>query len=1075
LLLSVAILGGAVPASAASTGLIVGSVVDAATKAPLAGATVVATSPSGTYKTTSDEKGGFSIVGVVLDTYTISVQSPGYDPFSIAGATVTADESFRVTVTLSRELRTIARIGTRARSITSPFQPGQTVDRYTVNSSGIDQLLGKSNNIDGTKLLSELPSVTVDHNGTPLIRGGTSFETSEQIEGIDVTLPSRSVTNAYSNSANGFVLNGIGTLELVPGGGDATHGDTGTGLIAFTIKRGTNPGFDHFDAETAASGEVQQYAFEDGHTFGSSGRLSNYFSILSNNSGAQFGSRSTDPRSIGASALTPDPNANSNVNAHTGALWVSAFYNTARTYTSDYLDNLVYKFGNNGSQSLQFYFQHQYQYEPENYGGLEGLTYPLAGGYDTEQYTYNSLTSLVAPGAGVPSEVNALASKIYSQYPGGTPGSPLLTNDYAVNDLTLFKLEYGNNIGATTALGLRYYRLLSDQEQFQASQGLIAPINGGTRTGVSGDITRVAGGSKHTFQIGGKFEFARPYGTTQDYIDYLPAYGGVAFTSPQISTQNKFSSPIQDFIIPSALTPGCTGTPFNPTGPVLCGYLSHFFGNNIPSIPAETEVPTATQQTYALYGQDTYSPSRTLKILAGLRLDGYNFLIPSDPTNPPAVDGLRHQRLFEPHAGISWQFRPHDALRFNFGRTLSIPLPTFLGVNIDRSSFSAFDNIPSYDNTKGPFDPTRPYATQADYCGVPALTTVNNAQAVVGNQPCSSYADQLYWLTRDYRFAQQNLITSPLRGATFTNYDFSYSHEFADGTAAKLTPFYRRGYDVVEQTRSLLGWDPTSGVADLSPDIYSNLGFQSAAGIEFDLAKPRPFGLSYQFTATYINQIGNDPPGSYIPTASVELGETYHSPVLAPFQSTLGLTYRMHDGIRINPVFRFRSGYPYGAGIYYAYDYNGQYVYVPLTDAIVGPSALLNANAWVNPQNPGTITNPYIVATRGTERLSSGPGSLLSSPAMSTDLTVEFAPPRSSITYGVSATNLFNQLSDIPVVNVTRVLIPVSNGNYVSGGSLTASDPSHIAPTGVGTTYAPYIVFPNQVPLLVRLYVQAKL
>jgi hypothetical protein len=1063
------------PAWAASTGQIVGTVVDAVTKAPLEGVRVVATSPSGTYRATSDAKGEFSIVGVVLDTYTISVQYPGYDAFTVAGATVTADEGYRVSVTLNKALRTIGNITTRGRSITSPFQPTQTVDRYTVNSAGIDQLLGKSNEINGTKLLSELPSVTVDRNGTPLIRGGTSFETSEQIEGIDVTLPSRSLTNQYSNSGNGFVLNGVGSLELVPGGGDATHGDTGTGLIAFTVKRGTNPSFDHFDVETALTGEVQQYAFEDGRTFGSNSRLSNYFSYLSNDTGAQYGIWGTKATSIGASALTPDPNANSNINAHTGALWVSAFYNTARTYTSDYLDNLIYKFGNNRTQSLQLFLQHQYLYEPENYGGLEGLTYPLVG-------QNGEILSTIAPPVPVAATQPAalLASQVYAQYPGGSPGSPILTNDYAQSSLTLMKAEYDNSLNATTALGLRYYELLSSQEQFQASQGLISPLNGGTRRGVSGDITKLAGGSRHTFQIGGKFEFAQPYGTVSDYIDYLAAYGDVQPAYTQIATKSPVS-PIPDFVIPSAATPGCKGTPFAPTsgspsGTYLCGYLAHFFGNSIPALPPETEVPTATQQSYSLYAQDTYSPARTLKLLAGLRLDGYNFLLPDDPSDPPAVDGIRHQRLYEPHTGLSWQFRPHDAIRFNFGRTLSIPLPTFLGVNIDRSAYDAFNNVPSYDNTKGPYDPSRPLATQADYCGPGSISSVNSQQAVLGTQPCASYADQLYWLTRNYRFAQQNLITSPLRGATFTNYDFSYSHEFADGTAFKLTPFYRRGYDVVETTRTLLGWDPTSEVPALSPEIYSNLGSQAAAGIEFDLARARTYGFSYQLTATYINQIGNDPPGSYIPTASVQLGEQYRSPTLAPFQSALGLTYRLHDGLKINPVLRLRSGYPYGAGIYYALDYNGQAIYVPLTDAIVGGTqGVLISNAFVNPQNPGTITNPNIVATRGTEKLTSGPGSLLSSPALTADLTIEVAPPGKLFTYGVTATNLFNQLADIPVVNVTRLLIPVSNGNYVYGGNLTATDPSHSSPNAVGSSYAPYIIFPNQQPLLIRFYVQAKI
>jgi hypothetical protein len=1092
LLLAALLVGVLLPAGAASTGQILGTVVDSKTKEAIAGARVVATSPSGTYSAKTDEKGAFSIAGVVLDTYTISVQFPGYDSFSVAGATVTADEGYRLTVTLSRALRTIGSITTRGRSITSPFQPTQTVDRYTVNSAGIDQLLGKSNEINGTKLLSELPSVTVDRNGTPLIRGGTAFETSEQVEGIDVTLPSRSVTNQYSNSGNGFVLNGVGSLELVPGGGDATHGDTGTGLIAFTVKRGTNPGFDHFDYETALTGEVQQYAFEDGRTFGSGSRLSNYFSIISNDTGAQYGIWHTDPRAIGASALTPDPNANSNINAHTGSLWVSAFYNTARTYTSDYLDNLVYKFGHNGTQSLQLFLQHQYLYEPQNYGGLDGLTFPLVGqdgtilnviapanfGPQPTPTPIGAPTPIPTPMPTTPAAV--LASRVYGQYPGAVPGAPITTNDYAQSNLTLFKAEYNNSLNATTALGLRYYELLSDQQQFQASQGLIAPLNGGTRRGFSGDLTKIAFGNKDTFQIGGKFEFARPYGTVSDYIDYLPAYGDVQLPYTQIATKNPVS-PIPDFVIPNAATTGCRGTPFAPTsgnagGTYLCGYLAHFFGSNIPALPPETEIPTATQQSYSLYAQDTYSPVRTLKILAGLRLDGYNFQLPSDPSDPPAVDGIRHQRLYEPHTGISWQFRPHDAIRFNFGRTLSIPLPTFLGLNIDRSAYDAFNNVPSYDNTKGPFDPTRPLATQADYCGPGAITSSNASQVVLGTQPCASYADQLYWLTRNYRFSEQNLITSPLRGATFTNYDLSYSHEFGDGTALKLTPFYRRGYDVVEATRTLLGWDPTSEVPALSPEIYSNLGSQSAAGIEFDLAKARQFGLSYQLTATYINQIGNDPPGSYIPTASVQLGEYYHSPTLAPFQSALGLTYRLHDGLKINPVFRLRSGYPYGAGVYYALNYNGQAIYVPLTDALVeGYQGVLISNTFVNPQNPGTVTNPNTVAGRGTEKLTSGPGSLLSSPALTTDLTIEIAPPGKSITYGVTATNLFNQLADIPVVNVTNLLLPSYNGRYVYGGSPTASDPSHTTPLGIPNAYAPYIIFPNQQPLLVRFYVQAKI
>jgi hypothetical protein len=1069
-------------ARAASTGQIIGTVVDVKSKAPIAGAKIDAVSPSGTVMATSDAKGHFAIAGVVLDTYTISVEATGFEPYLLQGATVTSDEAYRITAELTRGLRTIGVI--RARGITSAFQPQQTVDRYTVNSAGIDQLLGKSFDTNGTQLLSELPSVTVDRSGSPLIRGGFSFETSTQVEGIDYTIPTRSVTNRFSNVGNLNVLNGVASLEIIPGGGDATHGDTGTGLIAYTIKRGTIPPFTSFDYEVGVLGDVHQYSFEDGRAFGSKGQLSNYFSILSEDQAYQYGPYGIDPRSIGASAITPDPNANSNLNAHFGSLYTSAFFNTAGQDTRDFLDNLVFKFGKNASQSLQFFIQRQDVEQPENYGSYLSLAYPTVG--QNGAYLNRIACTPPAVASPVPSPctghtavADLLASQVYAQYPGAVPGGPLYGPDMAYNPFTAFKVEYSNSIDATTALGVRYYRTLSDQLQFQASQGLFVPSNGGTRTGVAADLTKILG-DKQTLQFGGRYEFAVPYGTSQDYIDYLPAFGDVQTSGTQIATTLP-TSPIPDFIVPSALTTGCRGTPFapnsgNPNGYYLCGYLAHYFKSGIPPIPPETEVPTAKQQSYSTYLQDTYSPNRKLKVLLGLRLDGYNFLVPDDPTNPPAVDGIRHQRLYEPHAGISLQLGARDALRANFGRTLEIPLPSFIGVGIDRSVYDAFNNVPSYDNSKGPFDPARPSATQATYCGPGTPQISNGVLTVLGTQPCANYADQLYWLQRNYRFGLQDQTTYPLRGSTFTNYDLSYSHEFKNGAALKVTPFYRRGYDVVETTRTLLGFDPSTEVADLSPELYSNLGQQSASGVELDVTHFRDFGLSYQFTTTYINQIGNDPPGTYLPTASLQLGETYHSPELSPLQSTLALTYRSRGGWRINPVFSYKYGYPYGAGIYYALDYNGVPVYVPFTDALIGGTqGAIIANAIVNPQNPGTIANPNISVTRGTEAPGSGPGTLRSKATLNTDLTIELARPNTTLVYGIGITNLFDQTADVPTPNVARVAVPVSTGNYYFGAP-TGQPPGYSTPTGVASSsYLPYIVFPNQPPIAVRVYVQAKL
>jgi hypothetical protein len=1063
----------ATPARAASTGQILGTVVDAKTKAPIAGATINAVSPSQAYKTVTDSKGAFAIAGVVLDTYTISVQIKGYTSFLLEGQTVTADEGTRLTVELEHELRTIAQL--HARGVGSAFQPSQTVDRYTITSAGIDQLQGKSFDVDGTKLLSKLPSVTVDRSGDPLIRGGFSFQTQTQVDGIDYTIPARSLTNRSQNVGNLNTLNGINSLELIPGGGDATHGDTGTGLIAYTIKRGTYPAHTSFDYELGLVGDAHQFSFDDARTFGERHQLSNYFSLVSVDAYDQYGPYGVDSRSIGASAITPDPNANSNINAHTGSLYTTAFYNTSAAQTRDYLDNLVFRFGKAARQSLQFFIQQQIVREPQNYGGFGSLTYPLVG------QNGSVIAELVGQGPNSnPAETSLVASHVYQQYPGSTPGAYLTGPDTAYNPFEAFKIEYQNSLNDSTSLGIRYYRTFSNQQEFQPDQGLFAPLNGGTRTSIGADLTKIDG-TKHTFQVGGKFEFTVPYGTTNDYIDYLPAYGDVAAPDAQIATINPVTV-VPDFVTPSASTPGCRGTPFAPasgsaSGSFLCGYLTKFFANGaVPALPPETEIPTAKQQTYSLYAQDTYAPNKLTKVLLGVRLDGYNFLIPDDPENPPAVDGVRHQRLVEPHLGLSQLFGKRDSVRLNYGRTLSIPLPTFLGENIDRSSFDAFNGVPSYDNTKGPFDPARPLATQATYCGPGVPAIANDQQVVLGNQPCQSYADQLYWLVRNYRFGQQSQITYPLRGATFSNYDLSYSHEFPDQTALKVTPFYRRGYDIVETTRTLLGYDPTTEVANLSPEINANLGIQEATGIELDVTKQRDFGIGYQFTATYINQVGNDPPGQYLPTPSLQLGELYRSPNLSPLQATFGLTYRTHFGLKINPVVSYKYGYPYGDGIYEAIDYNGNAVYLPLTDALVeGTQAALISNAYVNPQNPGTVTNPNIVASRGTEGLNTGPGTLRSKATLNTDVTIELTAPGSKLTYGVGITNLFDQTADIPVTNLTDVFFPVSSGNFFYTGTLTNSNGSHTQPASVGSSRQAYIVFPNQDPFALRFYIQAKL
>ena len=79
--------------------------------------------------------GTFTIVGVSVDTYTISVSAPGYDTYVLRGATVTGDQTLNLPLSITKAQAVIGRVG--ARSATGAFQPTQTVDSYTITGARI--------------------------------------------------------------------------------------------------------------------------------------------------------------------------------------------------------------------------------------------------------------------------------------------------------------------------------------------------------------------------------------------------------------------------------------------------------------------------------------------------------------------------------------------------------------------------------------------------------------------------------------------------------------------------------------------------------------------------------------------------------------------------------------------------------------------------------------------------------------------------------------------------------------------------------------------------------------------------
>ncbi len=231
---------------AETAGIISGTVTDDRTRAPIAGVAVVAKSPSATYRTTTDAKGQYRFLSVLPDNYSVSFTKSGYASYSTIVVVINGSLQ-TVNAPISRTLKVIA--STHARSAGSAFQRGMTIDTYTVTGSQIDMVQGKAFNTNENQLLRSIPSVTIDKSGTVSIRGGFAFEAAYEFEGIDYTTPSANLQNTLQNISNFGLLNGVGSVQLIPGGGDATHGDTGTGLVLFTAKHGTYPSYFHVDAE----------------------------------------------------------------------------------------------------------------------------------------------------------------------------------------------------------------------------------------------------------------------------------------------------------------------------------------------------------------------------------------------------------------------------------------------------------------------------------------------------------------------------------------------------------------------------------------------------------------------------------------------------------------------------------------------------------------------------------------------------------------------------------------------------------------------------------------------------------
>ncbi len=946
-------------------GNISGTVVDGKTNSAVAAAKVTFVSPSGSFRAVTTASGSFTIDGITADTYLLTVEATGFDALSEPGVTVIGDQTNTLgAIRLQKTLQRIARVSTRSSG--SAYQPTQTTDSVTIGASRIEQSTGKNLGTDQRALLLAAPGVSIASSGDVTIRGGLETEVGYQLDGVPFTDP---FGNLNSSDA---LNNGVGSVQVVAGPGDATQGNVGSGVINTITKRGTYPSFGTFGADVGGENYFHQLQFEYG-TATRRGNVSEYFSY-------------TGMRDVPYSNSLDVPNTGlGQFSTNVATLGNSAFYGTSYGTADAIRNNFIVKFGRDDRESLQVLFNNEDVEDFADRGGLfAGTANPLV------YYPYDpSLAANYGLGVGLqPNFANLVPTLPGYQGNRIYPSSPELGTYDREN---LLKFELDSNIDANTFAALRYYNAWTQDTQSTAlgNAGQGAPFwddTGGQRVGGQLDLTR-SFGPRFSVTLHGEYETLKPLWNDYEPYALLGAETGGAGSSGSIVGQCGSD----------AAYATCNAVDYRDFLPG--GYVYKALDGNVPRLPSwGIDYNNSTFITSAQAVRLQWTPLDRLHFDLGYRRDAEIYEYGQNPyappslryTNPadvdPATIGPEVLRpiVDEPRAAVALQIDRNDALRFGYGRSAQFASASTGGTPSNLYNASELVKIP---------------AKPGAICG----SQVTNAPTF----PCQNYASQLFWFGDANNDAPDvgNILPT-----IYSNYDLTYQHQFANGWGVRLTPFYKNASGV--PSFSFLSEDISPTTGQLLGGVFqtNNLGVNKTTGIEFGLTTPdRPAGVSGFFSATYQNVFDSVPPlisgennVPAITSSSLLIGDVYHAGYVSPIQARLGATYASRSGLRVTPIINYDRGYPYTQGTLTAsavpvggINTNVPQVNIPGGAGITaipgfnGTQGIGAATQYVDPALPGTALSPVIAATRGTPQ-TSAPGGIISKPNVSADLTIEY-------------------------------------------------------------------------------------
>ncbi|MBV8222639.1 MAG: TonB-dependent receptor [Candidatus Eremiobacteraeota bacterium] len=1001
------------PAVAGTTGAINGTVTDGAGH-PIAGVQVTATSPSGIAHTVTGTSGFYALNGLTLDTYVVTFFKAGFQTGSVPGVTISQDQTRRVDVALQTGPRTLGTV--TVRSAQSLVQPTTTASSYVVNSRTLEDINGSPQDMNGFQAFNSLPGVTTDYAGYPVIRAGAENDVGYQFDGIDNTDP---VTGQFLNAVT---LNGARSVQLATGGYDVATGNTNSGVINEVIKRGAYPG----GGQATMRIGWQAYDHELSLDYGSAtpdNRFSYYMS---------FGGQRNDINYGDGSTLLP----------------LSLGFQNYGTL-NDFVGNFFYRWGQDNRNEVQFLTN------------ISGSTLGFATLINPAQAPYATINGNVEAGT------NNL------NFP--CDPSPCLPLSFFI---TLFpgQVAVNQNIGATdtqtfnsTIDKFNYKRQFSpssfaDFTLFRTSENLISsyPYNFGSFTDTYQDLNTLG------------------LGIQADYDNQLSNHHeiGVGGTDTYYANQFRASFPSFEPAVEPLEAIGCTqlllaAPPFynagNPNtgiggcyiGPLNAQLNAQFGAFGMPLLP--TSGPLAPLNTYAdstgyanspvhrydVYAKDRWQPNGNLTVTFGLRYDLEVIGLPSDaaaqnvsyytddttpagctagfiaPPLPPATPACNIVELpgqslssdvtrpsaLSPRIAASYALGTHDVIRASYGENIE-----FVPLSAVENSYQIDPSLKNCNIASGCFQPLPGYSA----------TCVNGVDPNNANASCNGFSNLAQQILADLNTNNFQSFT-PVVPQRAVNYDISYEHDFGHGLDAKITPYYRHGWNYVVTNSNFL-FNLPSGTPVFGPSRSINGGINSNTGVEFEIQKQATFGFSGFFDATYDNTLANYD-SDFFPTvnnAALAANHFYHVTYVSPLTANLVMAYDSRQGFHASVDMPYTIGYPYGVGTKtFTFMQCSQVPTCTGNPNSTIPIQVLNTDLVANtaqqayyftdPTNPGTILDPNIVGSRGTPE-GPDPGSLRSPAILTVNATVSqtLGSGPNNFQVGLRVQNLFGNYSAIP-------------------------------------------------------------